>query len=59
MSVKSVGETSYEGPGVWCIWFEKVGNKQEVKEHTFAPVVLIKYAPPPIPTRRTLDRGIV
>jgi uncharacterized protein YodC (DUF2158 family) len=41
MTVKQVGKTAMlEEEAVWCVWFEKVGNKQVAQEVTFAPVVL-------------------
>ena len=33
---------------VWCVWFEKVGNKQVVGRDTFAPVALEKSQKPGI-----------
>ncbi len=39
--------------GVWCTWFEKVGNRQERQTDHFNPVTLQKWEPPhPIRLRR-------
>lgn len=45
MTVEKVGETYMTGEqGVWCVWFEKIGNKQNVKQQeTFSPVLLEHY----------------
>lgn len=41
MTVEQVGKTAMlEEDAVWCVWFEKVGNKQVAQKDTFAPVVL-------------------
>jgi uncharacterized protein YodC (DUF2158 family) len=43
MTVKQVGKTAMlDEDAVWCVWFEKVGNKQVPQEETFHPVVLEK-----------------
>lgn len=43
MTVEQVGEAHMTGePTVWCVWFEKVGNKQVVQRDTFPPVTLTK-----------------
>lgn len=43
MTVEQVGEYwSIEGTAVWCVWFEKVGNKQVASRETFAAVALNK-----------------
>lgn len=43
MTVEQVGKTAMlEEDAVWCVWFEKVGNKQVARKDTFAPVVLEK-----------------
>lgn len=43
MTVEQVGEHwSAEGIAVWCVWFEKVGNKQIASRETFAAVALDK-----------------
>lgn len=43
MTVEQVGEKSYSNePLVWCVWFERVGNKQVVQRETFPPNVLKK-----------------
>ncbi len=41
MTVEQVGKKSMTGEdAIWCVWFEKVGNKQVVQRDTFPPVVL-------------------
>jgi uncharacterized protein YodC (DUF2158 family) len=41
MTVESVGELAMTGEqAVWCVWSDKVGNKQVVQRDTFPPVVL-------------------
>ena len=46
MTVEQVGKKSMtEEDAVWCVWFEKVGNKQVVQRDTFPPVVLEKASP--------------
>lgn len=49
MTVEQVGKTSMtDEDGVWCVWFEKIGNKQVVQRETFPPVALKNTnAPPP------------
>lgn len=43
MTVERVGKQAMtEEDGVWCVWFDKVGNKQIVQRDTFLPVVLKK-----------------
>ncbi|KAK0360602.1 hypothetical protein LTR94_026679, partial [Friedmanniomyces endolithicus] len=43
MTVEQDGEYwSIEGTAVWCVWFEKVGNKQVASRETFAAVALDK-----------------
>lgn len=43
MTVEQGGEYwSIEGTAVWCVWFEKVGNKQVASRETFAAVALDK-----------------
>jgi len=38
MTVEQVGKTAMlEEDAVWCVWFEKVGNKQVARKDTFAP----------------------
>jgi len=40
MTVKQVGKTAMlDEDAVWCVWFEKVGNRQVAQEDTFHPVV--------------------
>jgi uncharacterized protein YodC (DUF2158 family) len=47
MTVEQVGKTAMlEEDAVWCVWFEKVGNKQIAQKQTFAPVVLEKAEKP-------------
>lgn len=47
MTIKHVGKQNYSDDlGVWCVWFEKVGSRQEIKEYTFDPVVLKPYESP-------------
>ena len=56
MTVESVGERAMMGgEAVFCIWFEKVGNKQVVKRDTFPPVTL-EAAPKRGPGVLTLSR---
>jgi uncharacterized protein YodC (DUF2158 family) len=33
---------------VWCVWFEKVGNKQVVQRDTFVPALLEKAKKPSV-----------
>jgi len=57
MTVEQVGERAMTGAeAIWCVWFEKVGNKQIVGRNTFAPVVLEKASKPAIGSVR-LVRG--
>jgi uncharacterized protein YodC (DUF2158 family) len=43
MTVEQVGKTAVQQEeAVWCVWFEKVGNRQVPQKETFAPVVLEK-----------------
>ena len=43
MSVEQAGEHySIDGIAVWCVWFEKVGNKQVAQRETFAAATLEK-----------------
>ena len=47
MTVEQVREHwSIEGSAVWCVWFEKVGNKQVASRETFAAVALGKVERP-------------
>ncbi|WP_245322900.1 YodC family protein [Bradyrhizobium valentinum] len=47
MTVEKVGKTAmFEEDAVWCVWFEKVGNKQVAQQETFSPVVLEKVEKP-------------
>lgn len=46
MTVEQVGKTAMTNEdAVWCVWFEKVGNKQVVQRVTFPPVTLEKTSP--------------
>ena len=41
MTVEKVGQRPMTNEdGVWCTWFEKVGNRQVPKRETFFPLVL-------------------
>jgi len=41
MTVEQVSKTAMTGEdGVWCVWFEKKGNKQTVCRETFLPILL-------------------
>lgn len=43
MTVEQTGEHySVTGPAVWCVWFEKVGSKQNVQRDTFPAAGLQK-----------------
>lgn len=43
MTVKEIGKMPYrDDPGVWCIWFEQVGPRNEIKEQAFMPITLKK-----------------
>jgi uncharacterized protein YodC (DUF2158 family) len=46
MTVEQVGKTTFQEDAVWCVWFEKVGNKQVAQKETFPPVVLEKTEKP-------------
>ncbi|WP_293509143.1 DUF2158 domain-containing protein [Parvibaculum sp.] len=57
MTVESVGERAMMGgEAVFCIWFEKVGNKQVVKRDAFPPVTL-QVAPKPGTSTAYLSRA--
>ena len=43
MTVEQVGKDTFDQDTVWCTWFEKVGNRNELQRQTFLPVVLQKY----------------
>lgn len=46
MTVENVGEQYMSTEvSVWCVWFERVGNKQVVQRDTFPPVTLEKVQP--------------
>ena len=56
LTVEQVGKTAMlEEDAVWCVWFEKVGNKQVARKDTFAPVVLEKAEKP----RAAFSVGVV
>jgi uncharacterized protein YodC (DUF2158 family) len=43
MTVEEIGTKPYtEEPAVWCVWFEKVGNKNVLQRESFPPIVLKK-----------------
>ena len=43
MTVKELGTMPYrDDPGVWCIWFEQIGPRQEIEEQAFVPITLKK-----------------
>lgn len=47
MTVEKLGKTAMlQEDAVWCVWFEKVGNKQVAQRETFSPVVLEKAGHP-------------
>jgi len=47
MTVEQVGEASMTGENtVWCVWFEKVGNRQSRQEAAFRPTSLKKTEQP-------------
>ncbi|MEA2907005.1 MAG: hypothetical protein QOI12_4392 [Alphaproteobacteria bacterium] len=47
MTVEQTGKKAYtEEDAVWCVWSEKVGNKQVVQRETFPPAVLEKSKKP-------------
>jgi uncharacterized protein YodC (DUF2158 family) len=46
MTVEQVGELTIGGQGVWCVWFEKVGNRQVAQREMFPPVTLQKATRP-------------
>jgi uncharacterized protein YodC (DUF2158 family) len=49
MTVEKVGQTAMtQEEAVWCVWFEKVGNKQVVQRDSFAPVLLEKSEKPSV-----------
>jgi uncharacterized protein YodC (DUF2158 family) len=44
MTVEQVGQHHVtQAENVWCTWFEKVGNRQELHKEQFNPVTLEKY----------------
>jgi uncharacterized protein YodC (DUF2158 family) len=47
MTVEQTGDDAFGQDTVWCVWFEQVGNRQEVKRATFPPVALEKDHRPP------------
>ena len=47
MTVEQVGTLAMiGGDAVWCTWFERIGNKQNVKRDTFPPLTLEKVGKP-------------
>ncbi|HEY0313831.1 MAG TPA: DUF2158 domain-containing protein [Allosphingosinicella sp.] len=43
MTVENVGELHLSGEeSVWCVWFEKAGNKQVIGRDSFPPFTLEK-----------------
>jgi uncharacterized protein YodC (DUF2158 family) len=46
MTVEQVGKhhLTHEA-AVWCTWFQKIGNREELKKEQFSPVTLDKYDP--------------
>jgi uncharacterized protein YodC (DUF2158 family) len=49
MTVEQVGKDHLtQEDSVWCTWFEKVGNRQELHKETFHPVTLKKSEPPSV-----------
>lgn len=60
MTVEQIGKTAMlEEDAVWCVWFEKVGNKQVAQKDTFAPVVLEKAEKPRAAFSALLGRSVV
>jgi uncharacterized protein YodC (DUF2158 family) len=46
MTVEQVGAAAMTGEEtVWCVWFEKVGNRQARQQATFRPAALEKISP--------------
>lgn len=49
MTVEQTGTKAYtEEAAIWCIWFEKVGNRQVVQRDTFPPITLEKVVKPTV-----------
>jgi len=47
MTVETIDKDGVTGrDAVFCVWFEKVGNRQQVQRDAFSPVLLTKYQPP-------------
>ena len=47
MTVEQLGRHSVtQEDVVWCTWFEKIGNKQELHREHFNPVTLEKWQRP-------------
>lgn len=42
MTVEEVGQDMAGEDTVWCVWFEKVANRQAKQQDTFRPVSLTK-----------------
>jgi uncharacterized protein YodC (DUF2158 family) len=50
MTVEQVAARAMTGEeAVWCVWFEKVGQRQVAQKETFVPVVLEKVDKTPRP----------
>jgi uncharacterized protein YodC (DUF2158 family) len=46
MTVERIGkDPRTQEDTVFCTWFDKVGNRQELHRESFSPVLLEKYAP--------------
>jgi hypothetical protein len=47
MTVEQVGKpATLQEDAVWCVWFEKVGNKRVARKETFSPLLLEKAEKP-------------
>src|SRR5262249_17196591 len=58
MTVEQVGKTAMlQEDAIWCVWFEKVGNRQVARKETFAPIVLEKTEKPRASFSASLVRG--
>jgi uncharacterized protein YodC (DUF2158 family) len=57
MTVEQVGKTALTNEdGVWCTWFERLGNREVCQRETFPPVALEK-AERPRPGHLAIRRG--